>query len=85
LSKKYHLITKFIIFLAEEERLTRKKFKSLVKMSNLIEHSNLNHLRTDLKKSPLAMKSYLAFLMILPYGKYQSVLLQRLQPQVRTV
>jgi hypothetical protein len=51
-------------------------------MSNLVEHSNMNHLRTDLRESATAVKAYLSLLMALPYGKYSGLLLQRLPPQL---
>ena len=51
-------------------------------MSNLIEHSNMNHLRSDLRKSSKAVKAYLSLLMTLPYGKCSGFLLQRLPQQI---
>jgi len=40
----------------------------------------MNHLRADLRESPLAIKAYLSLLMALPHGKYYNLLLQRLPP-----
>lgn len=67
--------------LAHTERLTDYKFRSLMRMSNLIENSNMNHLRADLRKTPFAVKAYLSLLMALPHSKYSNLLLQRLPPQ----
>lgn len=49
-------------------------------MSNLIEHSNMNHLRYDLRQSKIAVRAYLSLLMALPYGKCSGLLLQRMPP-----
>ena len=51
-------------------------------MSNLIEHSNMNHLRSDLRQSSIAIKAYLSLMMALPYGKCSGLLLQRLPPKI---
>lgn len=51
-------------------------------MSNLVEHSNMNHIRTDLRISQIAVKAYLSLLMALPYGKCSGLLLQRVPPQM---
>jgi hypothetical protein len=51
-------------------------------MSNLIEHSNMNHLRSDLRKSSNALKAYLSLLMALPFSKSSGLLLQRVPPQM---
>ncbi len=51
-------------------------------MSNLVEHTNMNHLRTDLRRSGTAVKAYLSLLMALPFGKCSGLLLQRLPPQM---
>lgn len=68
--------------LASEERLCNHNFRSLIRMSNLVEHSNMNHIRSDLRSSETAVKAYLSLLMALPYGKCLSLLLQRLPPQM---
>lgn len=66
--------------LAYTERITGQKYRSLIKISNLIENSNMNHLRADLRHSSIALKAYLSLLMALPHGKYYNLLLQRLPP-----
>jgi hypothetical protein len=69
--------------MAEWERLNEVKIKSLVRISNLIEHSNLNQLRTDLRRSGWALHAYLSLLMALPHGKFHNLLRQRLSPQIK--
>lgn len=69
--------------MAEWERLSEVKIRSLVRISNLIEHSNLNQLRTDLRRSGWALHAYLSLLMTLPHGKFHNLLRQRLSPQIK--
>ena len=83
LSQQYFFVIELFKVMAHWERLNDHKLRSLVRISNLIEHSHLNQLRTDLRKSGLAVHAYLSLLMALPHGKYHNLLLQRLPPQMR--
>ncbi|CAM6004652.1 unnamed protein product [Sphagnum balticum] len=67
-----------MLVMASWERLTGPKVRSLIRMANLLENPNFNHLRIDIRSSSLAAKAYLSFLMAIPHGKYSRLLLQRL-------
>lgn len=62
--------------------MSSHNFRSLMRMSNLMEHSNMNHLRADLRHNETALMAYLSLLMVLPFGKCSGLLLQRIPPHM---